>query len=179
MATASTGITFAADDQQPAFVYNNDVIGIYNRLNRFICELIGSQSSDLSMTSSYDLARLLSYLDATDKFHDWVLAADQLDLPETKGFQYPLELAPVVPALENEDLEDMVRMLVLARRELVNSQSARAGTGFPVKQDSTRLRSITDKARKFVTTYMTPVQPLDLPASSPLDSVTPTPAHGV
>jgi hypothetical protein len=173
------GITLALDAAQPVAIYNHDIVGIYNRLNRFQMELIGCQSSDLSMTSKYDMDRLSSYLDALDKYHDWVLAADQLDLPETKGFTYTLELAPVVPALENEDLEDMIRMLQLARRELVNSQSARAGTGFPVKQDSSRLRSITDKARKFLTTYMTPVQPLDLPVSSPLDLATPNPNHGV
>lgn len=178
MADTST-IQFAADPNQPAFIYNHDIVGLYNRLNRFQMELIGSQSSDLSMTNAYDMARLSSYLDAMDKYHDWINGADQLDLPETKGFQYTLELPPVVPALENEDLEDMVRMLVLARRELVNSQSARAGTGFPVKQDSTRFRSITDKARKFLLTYMTPVQPLDMPVSSPLDGPTPTPNHGV
>jgi hypothetical protein len=179
MATASTGITFAADDQQPAFVYNHDVVGVYNRLNRFICELIGSQSSGVSMTNQFDMDRMASYLDSIDKYHDWILAESQLDLPETKGLQYTLELPPVVPALENEDLEDMVRLFVLTRRELTNSQSARVGSGLPIRQDSARLRAITDKARKFLTTYMTPVQPLDLPASSPLDGVTPTPNHGV
>lgn len=179
MADVSTAITFAADPSCPTFVYNHDVNGIYNRLNRFIMEMVGSQSSGVSLTNSFDMARLASYLDSLDKYHDWVLAESQLDLPETKGLTYALELAPVVPALENEDLEDVVRMMVLARREICNSQSARMGSGLPVKQDSQRLRAVTDKVRKFLTQYMTPVQPLDLPASSPLDGVSPQPGHGV
>ena len=179
MADVSTAIQFAADPFGPTFVYNHDVNGIYNRLNRFIMEMIGSQSSGVSLTNSFDMVRLASYLDSIDKYHDWILAESQLDLPETKGLTYTLELAPVVPALENEDLEDVVRMMVLARREIANSQSARMGSGLPIKQDSVRLRAVTDKVRKFLTTYMTPVQPLDLPASSPLDPVSPQPSHGV
>lgn len=179
MADSANTLQFAADPFGPAFVYNHDVNGLYNRLNRFIVELVGSQSSGVSLTNSYDMARLASYLDSLDKYHDWVLAETQLDLPETKGLTYTLELAPVVPAMENEDLEDLVRMLVLARREVCNSQSARMGSGLPIKQDSIRLRSVTDKARKFLTQYMTPVQPLDLPVSSPLDGMTPGANHGV
>lgn len=179
MADVSTAIQFAADPACPVAVYNHDVNGIYNRINRFIMEVVGSQSSGVSLTNTFDMARLASYLDSLDKYHDWVLSESQLDLPETKGMTYALELAPVVPPLENEDLEDFVRMFVLARREICNSQSARMGSGLPIKQDSIRLRALTDKARKFLLNYMTPVQPLDLPASSPLDGVTPQPGHGV
>lgn len=177
--TTASGIQFAADPMQPAFVYNHDVVGLYKRLNRFICELIGSQSSNVSMTNSFDMARMQTYLDSIDKYHDWVLGESQLDLPETKGLQYALDLPPVVPAIENEDLADLVRLFVLTRRELTNSQSARVGSGLPIKQDSARLRAITDKARKFLDSYMTPVQPLDLPVSSPMDAPTPAPDRGV
>src|SRR5437763_1882555 len=98
MADTSTGIQFAADTMQPAYVYNHDVVGLYNRLNRFVCKLIGSQSSNVSMTNSFDMDRMKSYLDSIDKYHDWILGESQLDLPETKGQQYTLNLPPVVPA---------------------------------------------------------------------------------
>ena len=179
MADVSTAIQFAADPFGPAIVYNHDVNALYNRINRFLTEIVGSQSSGVSLTNSFDMARIATYLDSIDKLHDWILSESQLDLPETKGMTYALELAPVIPALENEDLEDFCRMFLLMRRELINSQSARMGSGLPIKQDSIRLRALTDKARKFLTNYMTPVQPLDLPASSPLDGVSPQPSHGV
>lgn len=152
-------------------VYNHDVVAIYNRTNRFKEELIKCVSSNLSSMSKYDIDRLESYLNAIDKHHDWVISQPALDLPETSPREYVLEPAPSVPDIENEDVGDLVRLLGLAADELINSQSARLGSGL-VSFDSARLRTITDKSRKFLNDYIKVVSPLDLPESSPATAVT-------
>lgn len=157
-------------------VYNHDVVGAYNRINRFIEEMVKSVSGGVSQMNSFDVVRLKSYLDAVDRHHDWVVAQPQLDLPETAPRAYALEVPPATPDVENEDVNDLVRLFVLTRDELTNSQSSRQGSGF-IGFDSVRLRAIITKARAFLTSYVEVVQPLDLPESSPKELVS-GPGHG-
>lgn len=147
-------------------VYNHDVVGLWDRINRFIEELSKSVSSNVSITNSFDIARLETYLNSIDRYHSWVKAQPQLDLPETSPRVYELFPAPVVPVIENEDTDDIIRMLLLARDEVVNSQSSRLGSGL-IAPDSARLTAVISKARAFLIDYIIPTQPLDLPESSP------------
>lgn len=153
------------------FVYNGDVVGLYNRINRFIEEAQKSVSADVSLTNSFDITRLNSYLDSVDRFQAWVVSQPLLDLPETSPRQYTL--FPAIPAveIENDDLDDIVRLLRLARDEMTNSQSARLSSGL-IAPDSSRLTMIIAKTRKFLNDYIVPTQPLDLPESSPRDLMT-------
>lgn len=156
-----------------AFVYNHDVVGVYRRINRFIEEVSKSVSSSGSMMNEYDQTRLATYLDAIDSFIDWVVAQPQLDLPETHPRQYPLKASPIVKDedIENESAIDVVRMLELARDEIVNGQSARLGSGLIVF-DVNRIRAVVAKARNFLNDYIATVTPLDLPESSPMRTMT-------
>ena len=147
-------------------VYNHDIVGIYDRLNRFIEEVSKAVSSNVSLTNQFDILRLTTYLDATDRYHDWIKAQPQLDLPETSPKPYFLKDAPVEFEIENEDMDDMLRMLRLGRDEIVHSQSSRLGSGL-IRQDSERLTAIIAKARTFLNDYIVPTQPLDFPESSP------------
>lgn len=147
-------------------VYNHDVVGIWDRINRFIEELSKSVSSNVSITNSFDITRLETYLNSIDRYHAWVKAQPQLDLPETSPRAYDLFPAPALPVIENEDTDDVIRMLVLARDEIVNSQSSRLGSGL-IAPDSARLSAVISKARAFLVDYIIPTQPLDLPESSP------------
>ena len=153
-----------------SFVYNHDVRGLHSRINRFVTELIHSQSGGLSQVNSFDQARLISYLDAIEAYHQWVTNQPQLDLPETSPRQYPLDANPEVPILENESVRDLIELLTLARDELINSQSARLPAGM-LGFDSDRMLAVVDKARAFIVDYVNTVTPLDLPESSPMRTV--------
>jgi hypothetical protein len=149
-----------------AKVLNHDIAGLNNRINRFIEELVKAVSSGTSQTNEFDQARLTTYLDAIDGYHAWVLAQPHLDLPETHPREIDLGDNPATPHVENEETNDMVRILAIARDELINAQSARDASGLS-KFDSARLKAVTDKVRAFLTTYIKVITPLDLPESSP------------
>ena len=63
--------------------YNTDVYGLVRRMNRFILEMALSQSSGVSKTTSFDVGRALSYINAVRQYLAWVVAQPELDLPET------------------------------------------------------------------------------------------------
>lgn len=162
------------------FVYNHDVAGVYRRINRFIEEVAHSVSSSGSQMNDYDQTRLATYLDAIDSYLGWVRAQPQLDLPETHPRQYNLAAAPVVndADVENESAIDVIRMLELARDELINGQSARLGSGL-IRFDDARVTAVVEKARRFLEGYIATVTPLDLPESSPMRTMTVSGRGGV
>lgn len=154
-----------------ATVNNHDIVGLYNRINRFVVELIKSVSSQTSQVNEFDQERLATYLTAIDTYHAWVIGQPHLDLPETAPRDYELEAIPETPETENENVNDLVRLLVLARDELINSQSARDPANLN-KFDSARLTAVVSKARAFLENYIIPITPLDLPESSPQEAST-------
>jgi len=159
-------------------VYNQDVLGLVNRINRFIVEVMKAASSGLSYMNTFDLNRSKTYLDAVDSYHAWIKAQPQLDLPETAPRGYKLEPNPEVPDLENEDINDLIRLWEVARDELLSSQSSRMGCSM-IAPDSARLESIIAKARAFLVDYVEPTQPLDLPESSPANPMSGSGRTGV
>lgn len=162
MATATSGQNRTA---------NTDVYGLVRRINRFIIEIMKSQSSGVSQTISFDVARARSYLGAVVSYHDWVVAQPLLDLPETGPTYIDLPTPPVVPLFENESLYDLCVLLELARDELSNSQSSQLSSNL-ISFDSARLLAIIGKASKFITDYVTVVDPLDQPETSPMTAST-------
>ncbi len=153
-----------------ATVLNHDIVGLHARMNRFITEMYKSVSSTNSGYNSFDMARSLDYLNAIDQYHAWVVAQPQLDLPETHPRKYELETNAVVEDVENESVNDLIRLMVLTRDELTNSQSARNAAGL-IGFDSIRLSATVSKARHFLTDYVQIIQPLDFPESSPQSAV--------
>ena len=147
-------------------VLNHDIAGLNSRFNRAIVEVYKSVSSGVTSYQTADIGRILSYLNAIDAFHKWVIDQPQLDLPESHPREYNLDADPAVTAVENDAANDILRMLELGRIEIVNSQSARLPAGL-INFDSIRLTAIVDKVRKLVTDYIGKVQPLDNPESSP------------
>lgn len=147
-------------------VNNQDVVGLYNRINDFIFEMFKSVSSQTSEMNEFDQARLTTYLDAVDTYHGWVTNQPHLDLPETSPRAYPLRAPDDVPIVENENVNDITRMMVIARDELINSQSARLAAGLN-KFDSARLTAMIEKLRRFLSDYVGVATPLDVPESSP------------
>lgn len=148
-------------------VYNHDIKGLYDRMNRFIEEMIKSVSSGTSQMNAFDQARLLTYLGHVRSFQAWCESQPLLDLPETAPREYVLKPEPVRPDIESDDIESIVELMCLARDEIINSQSARDPSGLN-KFDSLRLKSVVDKIEKFLNEVVQVSSPLDLPESSPM-----------
>lgn len=155
-------------------VHNMDIVAINNRVNRFIEEMYKSSSSSVSNMSDADKLRMMEYIDAIDVIHDWIIGQPQVDLPDTTPKDYPIKKGIEILEVENESVNDMLRMMVAMRDEMGNSQSSRMHSGL-IKQDSERLRAITERCRQFYIQYINVVTPLDYPESSPQEV---TSGHG-
>lgn len=167
-----------ASTSQTMTTYNTDVYGLVRRINRFIEEVIKSQSSGVSKTSTFDVGRMRSYIMAMRAYLAWVTSQPELDLPETGPRPTNLPPSPVIPLIENESLYDVAVLFELARDELSNSQSSRMSSNL-IGFDASRFTAILDKAEKFIDEYVTAVDPLDLPETSPSKEVTGKGIQGV
>jgi hypothetical protein len=158
--------------------YNTDVYGIVRRANRYIVELVKSQSSGLTKTVGFDVIRAKSYIKSLRSYHDHAVGDPSLDLPETGPTSIALPSNPVIPPMENDSIFDLVTLLELARDELVNSQSSRMSTNL-IGYDSVRFLAILDKADNFIDKYVLVVDPIDQPETSPSQPMTGPGSRGV
>jgi len=149
-----------------AFVYNHDIVHLDALLRRFTLEVFKCVSSSSSAFNLFDQERLRTFLDEIDRFHAWVIAQPQLDLPESHPTEYELEAPPEVADVENESVNSLIKLFAVTRAELINCQSARDPAGLQ-PHDSRRLTGITEKIRQFLVAYIATTQPTDLPESSP------------
>jgi hypothetical protein len=78
---------------------------------------------------------------------------------------------PNIPYMENESLRDMAVMLDLMRDEMSASQSSRLSSNL-ISHDLIRATSYLLRMDKFLTEYITVIDPLDLPESSPMAPMT-------
>jgi|SRR5579863_5310787 len=152
-------------------VYNSDVAGIVNRMNDFLDELLASVSANSNYFNTSDSTRFNSYLSAILNYVAWVTAQPQLDLPKTSPRGIPLVDYPVITTVNNNDLDDMIRLFAISRDELTNSQSALDGSGL-IAFDANRLIAIVTKMQNFMANYVAKTNPVDLPASQPLNPTT-------
>jgi hypothetical protein len=157
-----------ADSKEKVTTYNHDVAGICTRMHRFIVEVKKCVSAGMAQVNAFDQERLGSYLQAMRAYRDWVLGQPQLDLPEThpRLLEVPLMPDDDVESIENESLRDVCRMFKLAILELSSSQSSRAASGL-VKFDEARFTALIEKTQALLTDYISGIDPLDLPESSP------------
>ena len=147
-------------------VYNHDLVGLIQRLDRFRFELWKSVSSGGSELNEFDKARLYDYLNSFNTYLDWVVAQPQLDLPESHPRKFSISAAPEDSIVESEIVNDVLRIMAVTREEVVDSQSARKGSGL-ISFDELRLRALLEKLKNFLDNYVESVTPLDLPESSP------------
>ena len=150
--------------------YNHDVAGLHRRINRFIIEMVKSVSNSGSMVNDWDQQRLETYLGAVRSYVDWITSQPYLDLPETSPRLIALDANPVFEPLENESVTDVVRLMEIARDEIVDSQSARQSSGL-ISFDERRVLGVISKIEAFVQNYIKVVTPLDLPESTPMRSI--------
>lgn len=159
-------------------VMNHDIVGLYDRLNRFIKEAQLSQSANISGVKKSDLIRLKTYLSSSRVYHTYVAKEPELDLPETNPKTWTLDAPPQLRRIENESLKDVCRLLTLCCEELVHSQSARLSAGI-LKFDSERFLAVLSKAENFLKDYVEKATPLDLPETSPKEPTTPAGRLGI
>lgn len=153
-----------------SIVYNHDVKSLHDRMNRFIVEINKAGSGNVAHMVEFDKNRLTSYLESVRRYVSWVVAQPQLDMPETNPREFTLDSAPEIKDVENEDINEIVRLMVLARDELASSQSARLASGI-LPFDQKRLLAIVEKIDKFLSDYIDSVAPMDLPETAPMKTV--------
>ncbi len=147
-------------------VYNDDVSGIWNRVNNYIIECQESQSANVTAVNEFDFKRNTNYLIAMTSYLKWIEDQPLLDLPKTHPKLLTLEEPPVLQKIENLFLVDCIRLWERARDEVALSQSARNATGL-LEFDLVRMRAVIEKHSKYMTDHIQKVNPIDFPESSP------------
>lgn len=152
----------------PESIHNHDVVGLYDKIQRFMRELLKSQSVQVSGMIAADRQRLRTYIESLRARHAFIQAQPELDLPETHPRPYPLDPPVMLPdnGVENDAIATLLRLLEALRYELVHSQSALMGCRLQ-PFDSNRFVAIVDKIEAFLEDYIEVVTPLDMPESSP------------
>ena len=152
---------------------NADILGLDNRVNRFIKEVQDSGSGNISQYTEADKRRLKSYTAATRVFIQWVTDQPILDLPESFPRSYPFDAIVEAKTVENEMVNDVLNMLRNLQVEIRNSQSATASNNY-ITHDVTRWFNVLTKIDNYIDVYAETASPLDLPESSPMnEGVTP------
>lgn len=160
-----------ATSTQDNVTYNTDIDGLIRRIDRAIVEVVKSQSSGVSQTISFDVVRTRSYIAGIRAYIEYIVAQPTMDLPETGPRAVQLPNKPTIPLMENESLRDMATMLDLMRDEMSASQSSRLSSNL-ISHDLVRATSYLLRMDKFLTDYITVIDPLDLPESSPMSPIT-------
>lgn len=145
---------------------NTDIDGLTRRANRFIMEIAKSQSSGISGTISFDVVRAKSFIGGLRSYIAYFTGLPLLDLPETGPTEIDLPPKVVIPRMENDSSYDLAMLLQLLVDEMGDSQSSRLPTNL-LAFDKTRALAILDRCDSFITTFITVVDPLDTPETSP------------
>lgn len=152
-------------------VQNTDIAGLIRRIRRYKYEVHKSNSAGLMFTTDADMQRFQSYLMSLNRYFDWMVDQPMQDLPESHPTDVDLGEAEKLPLPENEALADLIAQLDALETEIGLSQSARMHTSI-MRHDEKRFRDITQKLANFLRDYVSEVQPLDVPESSPLRAMT-------
>jgi len=163
-----------ANGTVPNETYNMDIVTLCRYLDRFVFEVWKAVSANFSDTSDYDAERLNAYLERLRGYHAFCQSVPLLDLPDSSPCLYQLQEPHDTSTCENEASDHMIRILQRGRLELVASQSSRRSNGLQ-SHDSIRLLAVIERAQNFLDNYIIPLQPTDLPESTPHRDMT---GHG-
>lgn len=155
----------------PPGVYNLDVTYLCDKIARYTIEVQKSVSANLAFTNTFDMARMLNYLDDIDTAIAYVQGQPQPDMPESHPMLHAIEPFPEIVDMESDELDHVVRLLRAGYIEIANSQSARMAAGL-LTFDAGRVSALVAKNRDWLTTYVQKRQPMDLPESSPQEPMT-------
>lgn len=147
-------------------VQNMDIAGLVRRIRRFKQEIHKCNSAGLMFVTEKDFSRIESYLNALNTFFDWMVSQPMQDFVKWHPTDIDLGVAPVLSMIENEALWDLLVMFEGLETEVGLSQSAGMHTSI-MEPDENRFREITEKMSNFLGDYISQIQPLDTPESSP------------
>jgi hypothetical protein len=151
-------------------VFNHDILFLVDMCNRFVREVIYSQSNGVTGMTGHDQERMSKYIQALNVKMDWIEENPLLDLPETHPRAYEVDMPEPSPNVESEVCNQFVRLIEAFRTEALNCQSARYASTV-IAPDIKRFRAVTAKMESFLTTYVAQVEPVDLPESSPSEEL--------
>src|SRR5512139_160418 len=160
----------------PEKIANLDLIAVISRLDRIYVEMCKCQSANWpSGLFDADKARFVDYLDDFESELNYVTSRPIPDSPEAGGmllWDVPKwdEMFLDPESIENDDVAQVLRQLIVYRVECANAQSARLIMGFiPVAggpSDVVRMKDGLQRLRNMVT-FVAATQPSDRPESTP------------
>ncbi|MCC0042766.1 MAG: hypothetical protein H6880_11375 [Rhodobiaceae bacterium] len=162
----------------PAGVYNLDVTYLADKIARYAGEVQMSVSSNVAFVNEFDMGRLQAYLDDIDAAIAYVTAQPQLDLPESHPMMNAIQPFPAMRDMESDEWDHVIRLMRSGYIELVNSQSSRLGAGL-MPFDARRVSALVAKTRAWLNDYVSKRSPMDLPETSPQQSMSPAGKLGV
>ena len=168
----------SANSMFPPGVFNLDVTYLADKLARYAGEVQMSVSSNVAFVNEFDMDRLQKYLTDIDRAVAYVLDQPQLDMPESHPMMHPIQAFPEMRNMESDEWDHVVRLLRAGYIELVNSQSARLGAGL-MPFDARRISALIAKTRQWLNDYVSERSPMDLPETSPQQTMSPAGQAGV
>lgn len=149
-------------------VKNHDILGLYNRLNRFIYEIQKCNSADVAEVQSFDQTRMQQMITALNAYIDFIVKEPAIDLRETAPFNWSLEAAVELVDTENENVNDFCRLMKVMRDEVINCTSARQPCGMAAF-DKVRQQALVQKLSNLLNDYIKNATPIDLAESIPMN----------
>ena len=162
----------------PSMIYNLDCTYLADKLARYAGEVQQSVSSNVAFVNEFDMERLKNYLLDIDRAVAYIIGQPQIDLPESHPMQHPIQPFPAMRDMESDEWDHVVRLLRSGYIELVNGQSARLGAGL-LAFDARRVTALVAKCRAWLEDYVAARLPMDLPETSPQQTMSPTGRLGV
>jgi hypothetical protein len=162
----------------PTGIYNLDCTYLADKIARYAGEVQMSVSSNVAFVNEFDMSRLQQYLNDIDRAVAYINEQPQLDLPESHPMVHAIQPFPTMRDMESDEWDHVVRLLRAGYIELVNSQSARLGAGL-MPFDSRRITALVAKCRAWLNDYVAERSPMDLPETSPQQSMSPAGKSGV
>ena len=158
--------------------HNPDLVGMDALYNRILEECYHCNSGSQNEINEHDMERNESFIAALRYKLDYLEGLDELDTPKVHPRTYQTRADAVIGLVENEAINELMNKYEVARDELRNSASARAGSGIK-GFDLTRQRALLDDIENYLTQYVANATPLDFVESSPRRAVAPKGKTGI
>jgi hypothetical protein len=150
----------------PNAIHNMDIERLYDMHNRVVFEIQKSASESGTSFHEADIGRIKAYSKWIQDFKEWVVKRPRQDHPETHPELIDLEAPINFQKGENDAFNQLQRMVIAARDELVMSASANQTTWLD-DPDSIRFDQHWEKIDSLVSDHIDEITTVDTPESSP------------